>query len=158
MSEGYTHVSLDEEETHPEKPGRRWELSPRLGIEDFNLNVAIIEPGERLSQTHFHFHHDQHELFYIAAGRCRGEAVDDGFDLETNDVVVFEGGEEGAHVLHNPFEEPCTIVAIGWPPEDRYPVTKVEVLEELLEERYGDKYLTERESQASNGQGEESKR
>lgn len=138
MGEPYTHVSLEEESTHPEKPGRRWELSPKLGIEDFNLNVAILEPGERMSQTHYHFHHDQQELFYVAEGRCRVEAVDGGFDLDTDDVVSFNAGEEGVHVLHNPFEEPCKLVAIGWPPDQRYPVTKVEILEALLERRYGE--------------------
>lgn len=141
MSDGYTHISLSDRETHPEKPGRRWELSPQLGIEDFNLNVAIIEPGERMSQTHHHFHHHQRELFYVARGRCRAEAAEEGFDLETDDVVVFDAGEDGVHVLHNPFDDPCTLVAIGWPPDGRYPVTKVELLETLLERRYGDEYL-----------------
>jgi uncharacterized cupin superfamily protein len=141
MTDGYTHVSLDELETHPEKPGRRWELSPLLEIEDFNLNVAMLDPGERLSQTHFHFHHGQRELFYVAEGRCRAEVEDGGFDLETDDVVAFATGEEGVHVLHNPFEEACKLVAIGWPPADRYPVTKVELTEDLLRRRYGEEYV-----------------
>lgn len=140
MADGYTHVSLDEVETNPEKPGRRWELSPVLGVEEFNLNVAVLEPGERLSQSHYHYHDDQKELFYVADGRCRAEAAAVGFDLDTDDVVAFAAGEAGAHVLHNPFDEPCTIVAIGWPPEGRYPVREVEPLDELLERRYGDEY------------------
>ncbi|MFB6112581.1 MAG: cupin domain-containing protein [Halodesulfurarchaeum sp.] len=140
MKAGYTHYSLEDLDTHPEKPGSRWELSPELGIEAFNFNVAIIDPDERLSQTHFHYHHEQSELFYVAAGRCRVETESEGFDLETNEIVVFEPGESGVHVLHNPFDAPCTIVAVGWPPEDRHPVTKVETLESLLERRYGEDY------------------
>jgi hypothetical protein len=49
MSDDYEHRSLDELETNPEKPGRRWELSAQLGIEGYNVNVAVVAPGERLS-------------------------------------------------------------------------------------------------------------
>ena len=138
MPDGYRHVTLGEVETNPEKPGRRWELSSALGIDAFNLNVAVLERGERLSQNQFHYHENQREAFYVAEGRCRVETTDDGFDLETTDTVAFEAGEVGTHVLYNPFDEPCRLVGIGWPPEGRHPVRQVETVEALLEERYGD--------------------
>jgi len=137
MVEGYERRSLDELPTNPEKPGRRWELSPAFGIDAFNVNVAVIEPSERLSQPHYHYHEGQAELFYVASGRCVAEVPDGRVDLETDDVIVFERGEPGVHVLHNPYDEPCKLVAIGWPPEGRHPVHQVEALEDLLEERYG---------------------
>lgn len=46
--------------------------------------------------------------------------------MGVDEAVAFEKGEASAHVLHNPFDEPCTLVAIGWPPEGRYPVHRLE--------------------------------
>ena len=132
MPDGYSHASLSDLETNPEKPGSRWELSPALGIEDFNVNVAVLEPGERLSQSHYHYHEDQQEFFYVATGACRAEVPDGSVELSTDDVIVFDAGEPGAHVLYNPTEEPCKLVAIGWPPEGRHPVHQLETLEERL--------------------------
>ena len=138
MADGYRHVPLSEAETNPEKPGTRWELSPELGIDAFNLNVAVLESGERLSQNQFHYHEHQREAFYVAEGRCRVETREEGFDLETTDTIAFEAGEVGTHVLYNPFDDPCRLVGIGWPPEGRFPVHQVETLDSLLEERYGE--------------------
>jgi mannose-6-phosphate isomerase-like protein (cupin superfamily) len=134
MSEDYRHRSLDELETNPEKPATRWEVSPQLGIDDYNVNVAVLEPGERLSQSAYHYHDDQEEFYYVADGRCRVEAEDGSFDAETDDVVRFAAGVP--HMLHNPYEEPCKLVAIGSPPEGRRPVRQVQSYEELLAERY----------------------
>lgn len=135
MPEGYEHVSLADLEANPEKPGRRWELSPRFDIGGANVNVATIGPGERLSQSHYHYHEHQRELFYVARGGCRAEVADGRLELEPDDVVAFEAGAAGVHVLHNHTDEPCTLVAVGWPQDDRYPVEQVATLEDLLEER-----------------------
>jgi mannose-6-phosphate isomerase-like protein (cupin superfamily) len=132
--EGYQHYSLRDLETNPEKPGRRWELSPVLGIDDYNVNVAVLEPGERLSQNAYHYHENQAEFYYVADGRCRVEADGGSFDAETDDVVRFPPG--APHMLHNPYDDACTLVAIGSPPEGRYPVHQVQSYEELLSERY----------------------
>jgi len=135
MSEGWKRVRPTEREPREDKPGRRWELSPELDIDQFNLNVAILKPGERLSQSHFHYHHNQAELIHIAAGRCQVEVSDDRFVAKQGDTIRFDAGEAGVHLVHNPFDEPCRIVAIGWPPEGRHPVETVKTTEELLEER-----------------------
>ena len=134
--DGYAHRPLSAFETNPEKPGRRWELSPALGIDGYNFNVAVLAPGERLSQNAYHYHENQTEFFYVVEGRCRVEVEDGSFDCDADDVVLFEEGV--VHLLHNPFEDPCELVAVGHPPEGRHPVERVESFEELLEERYGD--------------------
>ena len=126
MDDGWEHLQLGEHQTHPEKPGKRWELSPELGIDAFNFNVAVLERGERLSQNHFHYHENQKELFYAASGTCRVETWEESFTLEENEVVAFSEGKDGAHVLHNPFDEPCRLVAIGWPTDGRYPVHQLQ--------------------------------
>lgn len=135
MADGWQLVRSEENDSRSDKPGQRWELSPELGIDAFNLNVAVLESGERLSQNHFHYHENQEELIHVAAGRCRVEAADDRFVAEQGDTVRFDAGEAGVHLVHNPFDESCRVVAIGWPPEGRYPVEKVKTREELLEER-----------------------
>lgn len=131
MADGWQHVSLSELTTNPEKPGERWELSPELGIEPFNFNVAVLDPDERLSQNHYHYHENQQELFFVVEGRCRIETEAAGFDVGIDEAVVFEKGREGAHVLYNPFEEPCKVVAVGWPADGRYPVHQLEITDEI---------------------------
>jgi len=135
MSDGWQRYQLTESATRGDKPGRRWELSPELGIEAFNLNVAILEPGDRLSQSHFHYHENQAELVHVTAGRCRVEVVDDRVVAEQGETVQFDAGESGTHLVHNPFDETCRLVAIGWPPEGRYPVEQVRTYDELLAKR-----------------------
>ena len=135
IGQEYEHRPLSAFETNSEKPGHRWELSPQLGIKAYNFNVAVIESGERLSQNAYHYHEHQMEFFYVVAGRCRVEVANDSFDCETDDVVLFDEGT--VHLLHNPFDDPCKVVAIGHPPEGRYPVEKVQSYADLLEDRYG---------------------
>ncbi|NHN48029.1 cupin domain-containing protein [Halostella sp. JP-L12] len=135
MADGWQLLQAAENDPEDEKPGRRWELSPELGIDAFNINVAVLEPGERLSQNHFHYHEEQEELIHVAVGRCKVEVANDRFDVDDGDTVRFDAGETGVHLVHNPFDEPCRIIAIGWPPEGRYPVEKVKTRDELLEER-----------------------
>ncbi|WP_227356467.1 cupin domain-containing protein [Haladaptatus salinisoli] len=136
MSRGYEHRSLRELDANPDKPGRRWEVSPQLGIEDYNFNVAVLEPGERLSQNAYHYHDEQEEFYYVVDGRCRVEVEDGSFDAETDDVVRFD--EAVPHMLHNPYVDSCKIVAIGSPPEGRRPVHQVQSYGELLADRYGE--------------------
>lgn len=135
MSDGWTHVRPGETSSRDDKPGERFELADELGIDPFNLNVATLEPGERLSQNHFHYHENQEELVYVASGRCRVEVDDDRFVAEPDDVVRFDAGREGAHLIHNPFDEPVRLLALGWPPEGRKPVRQVKSIDELLAER-----------------------
>jgi mannose-6-phosphate isomerase-like protein (cupin superfamily) len=132
----YYHATVDEFDTNPEKPGQRWELSPELGVDAYNFNVAVLDSGDPLSQNGYHYHESQAELFYVVDGRCRVEVDAGGFTLETDDVVYFEAGV--VHLLHNPFDDPCKVVAIGSPPEGRYPVHQVAAADELLDRRYGD--------------------
>lgn len=135
MSDGWTHVRPTETSSRDDKPAERFELSDELGIDAFNLNVAHLDPGERLSQNHFHYHENQEELVYVASGRCRVEVDDDRFVAESGDVVRFDAGREGVHLIHNPFDESVRLLALGWPPEGRRPVEMVKSLDELLAER-----------------------
>ena len=141
MRDGYSRSTLDDHLRNTEKPGRRWEVSPGLGIEGFNYNVATLAAGERLSQNAYHYHENQAELFHVIEGRCRVEVEDGSFDLGAHEVIHFEAGV--VHLLHNPFETPCRIVAVGHPPEGRYPVHQIQSFEDLLAERSPDGDLSE---------------
>lgn len=134
MGDGYRHRSLSEFETNPEKPGQRWELSPELGIEGYNLNVAVLEPGERLSQNAYHYHENQQESYYVLDGRCRVETDEESFTIGADEILVTDPGVN--HLLHNPFEDACKLLAIGAPPDGRYPVHQVRSYEDVLDERY----------------------
>lgn len=133
---GYVHESLEALKQNSEKPGSRWEISPQLGIEGYNFNVAVLEPGQRLSQNAYHYHRDQSEFYYVVSGRLRVEVEERSFDVEEDEVLLFEEGVP--HLLHNCHDEPCKIIAIGYPPEGRYPVEQVQSYDDLLAERYGE--------------------
>lgn len=141
MRPSYVRADLVDLETNPEKPGRRWEVSPQLGIGDYNFNVAIVEPGERLSQSGYHYHESQTEFFYVVSGRCRVETEDGSFDMGADGMVLFP--RAAVHLLHNPFDGPCKLIAIGSPPAGRRPSHRVQSYQDLLAERYPDEHSSD---------------
>jgi len=132
---GYDRRSIPELEAREDRPARRFDVSSALGIEGYNLNVAFLDPGERLALSGLHYHEDQEEFFYVAAGRCRVELEEGSFDLETDGMVRFDPGT--AQFVHNPSDEPAKVIAIGHPPDAHRPAHQVQSSEELFEERYG---------------------
>ena len=136
MPDGYERLALEDVDPEPGRPSVRWPISPELGLEDYNLNLAVLEPGERLSTNAYHYHEDQEEFFYVLEGTVRVEAEDGSFDLSADEMVVFRPGVR--HLLHNRGEQPAKVIAIGSPPEGRRPVHRVQSHEALLAERYGD--------------------
>ncbi|XVH31606.1 cupin domain-containing protein [Haloferacaceae archaeon DSL9] len=136
MDQPIDRLRLEDAQTNDDKPGDRWELSPELGLSAYNYNVALLEAGERLSQNAYHYHENQEEFFHVLDGRCRAEVDDDSFDLAADEFVRFGPGVP--HLIHNPYDAPCKLVAIGSPPDGRYPVHQVQSYEELLAERYPD--------------------
>lgn len=136
----YRRANLSSLEVNPEKPGQRYEVSPQLGLSDFNYNVATLDTGSALSQNAYHYHENQTEFFHILDRRCRVEVEGESFDLRPDELVVFEEGVP--HLLHNPYEQSCRIVAIGSPSGNRYPVHQVQSYDDLLKERYGGTVLS----------------
>lgn len=136
VAAGYDHRSLDSFEVTEDKPATRWEISAQLDIEAYNLNVVVLEPGERMAQTAFHAHPEQQELYYVIDGRVRVETAEESVTAAMDDVVRFDPGEP--HLLHNPFDASCKIVAISDPPSGHRPVRHIQSYEDLSRERYGE--------------------
>lgn len=130
----YRRATLSDLDANPEKPGERYEVSPQLALSGYNYNVATVETDTTLSQNDYHYHENQAEFFHVLNGHCRVEVEEGAFDLAADDLVVFEAGVP--HLLHNPYEPVCRVIAIGSPPEGRYPVHQVQSYEDLLDERY----------------------
>lgn len=131
MSDAWRQVSVESVEPNPGKPGTRRELSDALGIDAFNLNAATLSPGERLSENRYHYHENQSEAVYVIEGRCRVRTTDDSFALGADEVVAFTAGRAGAHLIDNPFDAPCRLLAFGWPADGRYPVHQLATDAEL---------------------------
>lgn len=139
MGDGYAKHSLDSADTNDEKPGSRWELSAGFALPGYSYNVAVLGSGSRLSENAHH--ENQSELFHVIEGRCRVEIERESFDLGVDELVHFEPGI--AHLLHNPLEAACKLVAVGAPADGRYPVEQVQSYSELLAERYPDRDVAE---------------
>ncbi|MFB6305114.1 MAG: cupin domain-containing protein [Haloferacaceae archaeon] len=133
---GYDRTRVTDVEPTPDKPGARHELSAALGMTDYNYNVAVVDPGDRLSRTGYHAHPDQEEFYHVLDGRCRVETPDGAFVLGPDGCCRFDPGV--AHMLHNPYDAPCRLVAVGAPPDAHHPVRQVSPFEEFLAERYPD--------------------
>ena len=56
--------------------------------------------------------------------------------MGADEVAVTDPGVD--HLLHNPFKDECKLLAIGAPPEGRYPGEQIHSYEEILDERYGE--------------------
>lgn len=136
MDPGFTHASLADLVSAPDKPGTRWEVSPQLGIGGYNFNVAVLESGERLSANAMHAHPNQEEFFFVLEGRCRVETPTDSFDCGPDEMVLFRRG--AVHLLHNPYSTPVRLIAIGYPAAGRHPVESDQAFEALLADRYPD--------------------
>lgn len=132
----YIHKPLSDFEAHPHKPGERWAVSSELGIKDYNLNVAVLEQGDPLSQTHFHAHENQDEFYYVIDGCCQFEIGEESIKAESDEVIFTP--RTIPHLVHNPYKKPCKLIAIGSPPEGRYPVTMYDNYQNISEERYDD--------------------
>lgn len=134
MPPAYERVALADLEPNPAKPSDRWEVSRALDLAGYHLNVAVVAPGERLSRTAYHRHPDQEECYYIVDGVGRVEVEDGSFDLGPEEACVFRPA--APHLLHNPYDAPVTLLALGAPPEAHHPVEQVQTFEALLAERY----------------------
>lgn len=133
----YRRSSLDDIEPVPDKPGKRYEVSPALELSGYNFNVVKLAGGERLPESGLHYHEAQEEFFYLASGRCRVEVEHGSFDLDEDGMAVFPAGV--AQCVHNPFDEPCKLIAIGYPPEGHETGRQVQPWTDLLADRYPDR-------------------
>ena len=92
--------------------GRHYrKLAPALGLEDFGVSEATLEPGAWSSQRHWHEGED--ELVVMLEGEA--VLVEDGGRtvLRPGDIAVFPKGVPNAHHLVNESDAPCRFIALG---------------------------------------------
>lgn len=133
MVAAYKRAALRELTPNPAKPAARFEITEALGLSGYNFNVAVLDAGERLPQSGLHYHDAQEEFFFVVAGRCRVELADEQIDLAQDEMIVIRPGT--AQMIHNPFDEQCKLIAIGYPPEGHATAEMVKSADEVLGER-----------------------
>jgi uncharacterized cupin superfamily protein len=90
---------------------RRARIGYELGTELIGASLWELPPGE--AAYPYHFHYADEELVIVLSGRPSLRTPEGTRELEQGEVVAFPVGEEGAHQILNPGEEPATFLAIS---------------------------------------------
>ena len=84
-----------------------------LGLEDFGVTEATLEPGAWSSQRHWHEGED--ELVVMIEGEAVLVEEDGETLLRPGDMAAFRKGVANGHHLVNRGAKPCRFIAIGRP-------------------------------------------
>ncbi|MFK7801381.1 MAG: cupin domain-containing protein [Anaerolineae bacterium] len=113
----FLNVPSDSENTYPEpfrtKMGNaEWRgLSDFFGLENFGVNLEILQPNALSSLRHWHSESD--EFVFVVDGELT-LVTNAGEQLLTAGMCVgFKGGEEDGHHLINKTQEQATFLVVG---------------------------------------------
>jgi uncharacterized cupin superfamily protein len=87
------------------------EIGYLLGASRLGYRAALIPPGEAFCPLHWHT--AEEELFIVWEGSATLRTPRGEVSLRRGDVVAFATDARGAHKVHNPTAEPCTILMIA---------------------------------------------
>ena len=90
---------------------RRARIGYELGTELIGASLWELPAGE--AAYPYHFHYADEEMVIVLSGRPSLRTPEGTRELEQGEVVAFPVGEEGAHQIVNPGEEPATFLAIS---------------------------------------------
>jgi uncharacterized cupin superfamily protein len=90
---------------------RRARIGYELGSELVGASLWEVPPGE--AAYPYHFHYSDEEVVIVLSGRPSLRTPEGTRELETGEAVRFPLGEEGAHQIFNPTDEPVTFLAIS---------------------------------------------
>lgn len=90
---------------------RRARIGYELGSELVGASLWEVPPGE--AAYPYHFHYSDEEVVFVLSGRPSLRTPEGVRELETGEAVRFPLGEEGAHQILNPTDEPVTFLAIS---------------------------------------------
>jgi uncharacterized cupin superfamily protein len=83
----------------------------RAGARELGATLYDLEPGGSVSP--YHLHDSNEELLVVLAGRPTLRTPAGTRPLEPGAVVAFPRGEEGAHQVTNPGDQPARVLLIS---------------------------------------------
>jgi len=90
---------------------RRARIGYELGTELIGCSLWELPPGE--AAYPYHFHYSDEELVIVLSGRPSLRTPEGNHELEEGEAIRFQLGEEGAHQIFNPTDQPATFLAIS---------------------------------------------
>jgi uncharacterized cupin superfamily protein len=86
-------------------------LGPLLGLTQFGVSIARLEPGAWSSQRHWHENED--EFLYVMEGRPTLVTDQGEQELEPGMVAGFPAGTPNGHHLINKSDRPALVLVVG---------------------------------------------
>jgi uncharacterized cupin superfamily protein len=90
---------------------RRARIGYELGTELIGCSLWTLPPGE--AAYPYHFHYSDEELVIVLSGRPSLRTPKGNRELEEGEAIRFQLGEEGAHQISNPTDQPATFLAVS---------------------------------------------
>jgi len=114
---GYHVVDPSDVEPAPDRPSTQRPIADHVGLDRVAVNRYEIGPGER-GPLAYHYHEEQEEVFYVAAGDLHVRTPDGEYVVEAGEFFVAE--PDHPHLAYNPEDADRTVraIAIGAPRVD----------------------------------------
>lgn len=90
---------------------RRARIGYELGTELIGCSLWELPPGE--AAYPYHFHYSDEELVIVLSGRPSLRTPEGDRKLEEGEAIRFQLGEQGAHQIFNPTDQPATFLAVS---------------------------------------------
>jgi len=90
---------------------RRARIVYELGTELIGYSLWELPPGE--AAYPYHFHYSDEELVIVLSGRPSLRTPEGDRKLEEGEAIRFQLGEQGAHQIFNPTDQPATFLAVS---------------------------------------------
>jgi uncharacterized cupin superfamily protein len=89
----------------------RARIGYELGTELIGCSLWELPAGE--AAYPYHFHYSDEELVIVLSGRPSLRTPAGNRELEEGEAIRFQLGEEGAHQIFNPTDQPATFLAVS---------------------------------------------
>ena len=104
-------ANFEDRDGPPGFRSRRARLGYELAAELIGASLWELPPGE--AAYPYHFHYSDEELLIVLSGRPSLRTPDGVRELEEGEAVRFALGEEGAHQILNPTDQPVRFLAVS---------------------------------------------
>lgn len=104
-------ANFEDRDGPPGFRSRRARLGYELGAESIGASLWELPPGE--AAYPYHFHYSDEEIVIVLSGRPSLRSPEGVRELEEGEAVRFGLGEEGAHQILNPTNQPVRFLALS---------------------------------------------